>query len=420
MKLLTAATRASLRASALIFLVGGMVFYGIIRTLINEEIDEELDVDRINMQTWVRQHNRLPGTESKAVFNYMALDSGGTMPIEGHERDSTLVDIRTGEAVPYRLLTFPVRVNGTFFRITLGKPLVEADDLFIAILGASALLGGILFLTFNGLNRRLSRRLLQPFHQALTQLEGYQLRRDQPLQLTQTGGIEEFAQLNESINHLTQRALLEYRNVKEFTANASHELQTPLAIMQTQIEVLLQNEQLAAETAQGLNAIQRTVSRLSRLNQTLLLLTKIENGQFRQGSEPVALRPLIDEKLTDLSDWIEHRRLTVATDLQPATLTIHPVLAEILVANLIGNAIKHNIEGGQLRVSLSAGILQIRNTGQPLTVDPETLFDRFRKVSDAPQSMGLGLSIVREIGHQNGLEVGYIYTQHWHQLTVTW
>lgn len=420
MKLLTAATRSSLRASALLFLVGGLVFYAIIRTLINEEIDEELDVDRLNMQAWVQQQGRLPGTDSQALFNYITFGSGGPAAPTGTRHDTTLVDIRSGEAAPYRLLTFPVRVRGQLHQITLGKPLVESDDLFIAIVLASAVLGGILLLTFNNLNRRLSQRLLQPFYQALRQLEGYQLRGNQPLALTATGGIEEFGQLNESINQLTQRALLDYRNVNEFTANASHELQTPLAIVQSQIEVLLQNETLTADTTQGLTSIQRTVARLARLNQTLLLLTKIENGQFEQGREPVALLPLIADKLTDLADWIEHRHIILTTDLHPATVNLHPVLADVLVSNLVGNAIKHNVDVGKLDIFLTADELRIRNTGCPLTVDPDTLFDRFRKAGDAPQSMGLGLAMVREIANQHGLSVTYSYAYLWHELTVRW
>lgn len=420
MKLLTAATLASLRASLLIFLVGGVVFYGIIRTLINEEVDEELDVSRLNMQAWVRQNNRLPGTDSQALFNYITFRPGGPSDPVGTWRDSTLVEVRSGGQQPYRLLTFPVRVRGQITQITLGKPLVESDELLIAILLASAVLGGVILLTFNGLNRRLSQRLLQPFYMALSQLEGYQLRRNQPLNLTETSGIDEFMQLNESINQLTHRALTDYRSVNEFTANASHELQTPLAIVQSQIEVLLQTDPLSAAVTQGLSSIQRTISRLSRLNQTLLLLTKIENGQFGQGRESVALLPLVADKLLDLGEWIEHRQLTVTKDLHPATIRIHPVLAEILVSNLLSNAVKHNVDTGKLDVFLTADELRVRNTGHRLSVPPDTLFGRFQKAGDVPQSMGLGLSIVREIGNQNGLTVTYTYAYLWHELTVNW
>lgn len=420
MKLLTAATRASLQAAALIFVLGGGLFYGGVRTLIYEEIDEELHGDRLIVQKWVRQHGRLPGDDSRALVNHLTFAPGRPSDPAETWRDSTLFEPSSGEQQPYRLVTFPVTARGQTTRITLGKPLVESEALFFTILIASALLGTVLLLTFTGINRRQSRRLLQPFYQALTQLEAYQLRRDQPLRLNERGQVDEFNQLNHSINLLIERALTDYRSVKEFTANASHELQTPLAVIQSKLEVLLQNEALPDAVSQTVTAIQQTVFKLSRLNQTLLLLAKIENGQFDSGRELIALSPLITDKLDSLREWIDHRAITVTTDLYPATVSIHPVLADVLVANLIGNAVKHNTATGRIDISLIPHQLRIKNTGQPLRVDPETLFGRFQKAGNAPQSVGLGLSIVREIGEQNGLIITYTYEARWHQLTVNW
>jgi signal transduction histidine kinase len=420
MKLLTAATRTNLRATVLISALGGVLFYVGVRQRIYEEVDEELRADQLKAQTWIRRHNRLPSRDNQAFVNHLTVSTGRAADPAETWRDSTLYEPSSGEDQPYRLLTFPVTVNNQMARITLGKPLVESDELIFTILVASALLGTALLISFAFINRHQSKRLLAPFHAILERLEAYQLRSDQPLLIEQDGGIDEFNQLNQAIFRLTQRTLGDFRSVKEFTANASHELQTPLAIIQSKLELSLQTEQIPPSLLHTLVTIQQSVFRLSRLNQTLLLLAKIEHGQYNTSRERVDLEPLITERLASLLDWTQHRDIVVNTDLSAATMLIHPELADILIANLLGNAVKHNVDHGQLIVTLQPYRLQIDNTGHSLGIEPERLFDRFYKAGNVPNSLGLGLAIVREIGDQHNLTITYAYQTPWHRLTVTW
>jgi signal transduction histidine kinase len=150
------------------------------------------------------------------------------------------------------------------------------------------------------------------------------------------------------------------------------------------------------------------------------LLTKIENRQFLAGTDPVNLVPIINGKLRDLEDLIAQRKISIQTDLEPVGLVIHPALAEILVNNLLTNAIRHNVENGKIIITLREGTLSVKNTGKALNSNPEQLFERFRKESNSSASLGLGLALVKTISEVNGQALKYDIDDEWHTLSVSW
>jgi signal transduction histidine kinase len=210
----------------------------------------------------------------------------------------------------------------------------------------------------------------------------------------------------------------DYQGLKEFTENASHEMQTPLALINAKVEQLIQSSQLTEHQSDWIDGIYQASRRMARLNQGLLLLAKIENGQFGD-THTVDLTAELMQRLTDMDEVIAHKQLTLSSDLrEPFRVQLPPFLADSLVTNLISNAIRHNQAGGTIHVCSSAETLELSNTGPAPASDPATLFDRFKKGATNAESVGLGLAIVRQICHSYELGIDYQYQAGMHTLTL--
>lgn len=400
MKLLATTNRYYLVLSTLLFVLGsGLLYLGLQRALAHE-VDEQL----LLHQTYLSDHIRATGTLNTIATPQELTIDGLRRP--AGLRDTVLFDPVEQVDVPFREVTFPVQVHGQQHWLTLRKSLIETRDMLEVALLVMLVVMALLFGSLVLLNRWLSNWLWAPFRHTLAALRGYRLSEPQSLTLPGTG-IDEFSELNQAVTQLTQQVTDDYRALKEFTENAAHETQTPLAIMQAQLEQLMQQPALPATVVGPVQHLYRATLRLSRLHQALTLLSKIENRQFSGGSA-VHLEEIIREKLLQLQDFLEAKgiepQLSITTS---AALVMHPALAESLVGNLLQNAVKHNHRQGQLRIQLTPTALEITNSGPQLTVDPVELLGRFRKHNAASDSPGLGLSIVQQICTYYGFKLSY-------------
>ncbi len=209
-----------------------------------------------------------------------------------------------------------------------------------------------------------------------------------------------------------------YHSNKQFTQNAAHELQTPLAIIKGHAELLLQAPSLNEKEATAIGAILHNINRLSRINATLILLSKIEHGRFAD-EQPVRLNEIIDATLDHFSDTLDLKEIKVEKEYR-SDFVVHmsATLAEILIANLLQNAIRHNLPSGFIRIETDRKGLKISNPGKPLATAPENLFKRFYRESKKEESLGLGLSIVKRIVEQSGLEVSYVFADGVHSVGI--
>jgi signal transduction histidine kinase len=402
-KLLTATNRYYLGLVAVLFAVAsGALYYGV-NAALRHEVDEQLGLHQQQITALVQAGHPLVGTPFADQFVVSAqLRRLGLS-------DTILPDPHEGTQVPHRQLTFRLRAQGQPRWVTVRKSLVETNDLLAVVLG---IMLAVLLLLFGGvllLNRWLSGRLWRQFYHTLAALRNYDLQH-RPITLP-TPRIEEFAELNLAVIHLSKRLVADYESLREFTANAAHETQTPLAIMQAQIEQLLQVAALGEDpTAAPLLAdLYSATRRLSRLHQALGLLSKIENRQFAQ-AQSLDLAAVLDEKVNQLAPFLETRGLRLHRHIdQPPVLDMHPGLADSLLHNLLYNAIKHNQPGGDITVRISAEALEISNPGPAISGDPSRFFERFRKHHAAAESPGLGLSIVQQIGAYYGFAITYRY-----------
>ncbi len=413
MKLLATTNRYYLALVLALFALSlGGLHFGLQRVL-RDEADEQLLQRREYLAGRIRASGALPAVTDPHELSI------SSRPQPGGLRDTLLYDPVEAAAVPFRAVAFAAEVGGRHYWLTLRRSLVETSDLAevalaVALAVLALLLGSLLLL-----NRWLSGWLWRPFRHTLAALRGYELAQPQALALPATP-IAEFSELNHALTQLTERLAADYRALREFTENAAHETQTPLAIMQAQLEQLMQVPALAPAAVPLVQALYRATLRLSRLHQALGLLSRIEN-QAPPPTQTLRLDELVADKLTQLEDFTAAKGIRPSLlVLAPLSVLLPPALADSLVSNLLHNAIKHNVPGGALQVTVLATALEISNPGPALTVDPAELLGRFRKHNAASDSPGLGLAIAEQICRRYGLRLGYTYAAagHWHTLRV--
>jgi signal transduction histidine kinase len=230
--------------------------------------------------------------------------------------------------------------------------------------------------------------------------------------------VKEFRQLNETLEKMSLKIYSDYLHQKEFTENSSHEMQTPLAIIKTHIGLLMQSPNLKAEEMEQLQAIENTMKKLTALNKALLLLAKIENNQFSEHAA-VDFEVLIRSIVEELDTFISLKELELQIHIEKQVMVeMNPVLAEVLLTNLIQNAIRHTPKKGSIQIGLEGKKLVIRNSGEPLSIRPEELFLRFKKNDASGDSIGLGLAIVKSITDLYHINISYAYTKGHHEFSV--
>ncbi len=295
--------------------------------------------------------------------------------------------------------------------------MLEAENLIEQIVITMTLMLVAFILSMFFLNRYFFRKIWDDFFFAVNKVQKYNLRDDPNLNL-QISEVEEFQMLNEVFETLTDRIHKDYLSLKEFTENASHEIQTPLSIMRAKIELLLQYPGYKEDQVALISSLNEAVNRLSNINKVLILLTRIENNQYPELSK-VHLKERIDYHLENFKEVIEARNISLESKLDNnVELNVNTVLADILIINLIKNAIRHNFDDGRLLIDLGSNSLEISNTGPELNIPSDQMFNRFVRSQNTSESIGLGLSLVKKICELYDFDIQYLYENKLHKLTV--
>ncbi|MFA5047246.1 MAG: HAMP domain-containing sensor histidine kinase [Paludibacter sp.] len=296
-----------------------------------------------------------------------------------------------------------IKVKANFYTVKLRESTFESEDLVAILTGSlSILLLSVLIITFF-ISKRFNKTVWKDFEKNLQKIEQFSFTANKPLRLLKSD-IEEFDRLNKVVDNLTEKLGADYLSLKEFSENASHEIQTPLSIVLLNLEEVLQQD-LNEETFKKVLTSIHALKRLSTLNQSLILLTKIENMQFI-ADRTINFNELIVRKTEEFSSLFETKNIKVELELSnDFVVKINEQLAEILVNNLLSNAIKHNINQGEILISLTENEFKICNTGEQNSLTDDTIFNRFTKGNS--KSYGLGLAIVKNICETNQLLIHY-------------
>lgn len=413
MKLLTKTGIYYFIITLILFAAGGTIFYFSLRNIINESITEHIYDIKSKVVSFVKKTGNLP--PESPIEIYKIEFTHREIPATEILRDTILAD-EDGELEPFRMLVFPVQAEGKNYSAIISRPLIESDDLIGSIALSLSLLTGILLVILFLLNWWLSKSLWKPFYHTLDELKRFDLHKKETRSLPSVK-ISEFRMLNEEIIKMTDKIRNDYQNLKEFTENASHEIQTPLAIIRSKLELMIQSENIPTEQQKLIQDVYESTNRLSKLNQSLLLLAKIENHQFHE-LETVDLKKLVENKLLQFEDMIAFKNITVKANMEKAGIKMNLQLADILLSNIIGNAIRHNIHEGKIIIELKNNFLAISNSGNPLTTSPKKLFERFQKASSSGDSIGLGLSIVKQICDTYNFKINYSSTNEMHSISI--
>lgn len=417
MKLLTKTTLYIATLSMFLFFIMGIIFFHILKRISLTELDrtlEEIRYDVVKNFPLILDGTlrHLPGIDTFSVFRVEEPATGQYLPnnltIMG---DTVMFDRETGHYRTYRSMVFQVtggeRYTVQLFRSTTPADLLVERVTLMMTLMVIFFLAGIFLL-----NHFIFSRLWKDFFLALEKLRRFDTEKEAVVM--EQPDIEEFAELNRVLERMTRRLASDYRELKEYTDHTTHELQTPLAVIRTKTELLLQSDKLGPEEVQLIQSINRSTDHLSRLNTALTLITRIENRQFT-GREEIGLINLLDEHLEMLQELMEMRGIHLEKHYHgDRTVVMDPGLARILVGNLLKNAVVHNRDGGKIILELNASGLDISNDGPPLPFEQNELFRRFVRDTRHPGSFGLGLWLVRKICDYYGYTIDYDYRERRH------
>ena len=304
--------------------------------------------------------------------------------------------------------------------VNKGKPIPTLDLEEDIIQGVMIQFGVIMFVLAAAIIltlRFITARMWKPFEEILHRLESFRLE-NETLPTLPDSDVAEFARLNKTLQSLMQNSINSYKTQKEFTENASHELQTPLAVFQSQLDLLLQQPELTKAQAEIIQRLYEVSNRLARLNRSLLLLVKIDNRQYQQ-MEDINLSSFIEKLIPFLQNVTGD--ISLHQEFHNPTLTIRAnrTLLESLVNNLIVNAVRHNRPQGAITICVSDRELAISNTSDEPALNDKLIFSRFYRPSEKVKGNGLGLSIVKAICEYHGWTIKYRYFDNRHIFIIT-
>lgn len=416
MKLLTKTRRYYLSLFLLILAIWTIIFAVAFHYLMIDSVDEALINQKVLVLKELKKEKSLQLPINNELMSIKKVR--GIKDIKPSFKNVRMFSRGENEIIPFRQYKAEVAIDHHNYVLTIRKSLLEHDDLIVTILLTEAVLIILLFIGFYFVNNRILYQLWEPFYQSLNRIKKYKLASGGS-QISFPGTeIQEFQDLNQELNRMISKIQKDYENLKEFTENASHELQTPLSVIKSKMELLMQGENDKQEQMELISDAYDAVGKLAKLNQALLLLARIENNQYPK-YEDVNLSSLLEDKVEVYEDITELKQLDFDVDIDDGvTLKMNSYLAEVLLNNLLSNSIKHNYEGGHVRYMLNKDSLIIANTGKEPDIKVEKLFNRFQKAGDNRDSIGLGLAIVKAICDLYHFRVNYLYKNNLHTIQI--
>ncbi len=411
MRLLQKINRDYLISSAIIMVIGLITFYFLLRYISSSEIEEGLKASIKRIEQQISTQHSFPNLYP--IINIKEAKH----PFQTILKDTSIYDPVEGETEVFKELSEYKKINGKGFQITVRTLIMERKDIMMSIFLGITLIFILLVLTLYFINKKVAKSIWKPFYQNLQLLKSFSLKEQKKLKFPSTS-ITEFQELNHQLEQLTYQVTSDYNSLKEFTSNAAHELQTPLAIIQAKAENMLNGTPLPEEHLRVLQSILEGINRLNRLNKTLLLLTKIENTQF-SNKEAVSFNKIIKDTMASISELFTLKNLT--PDLQingNFTAIMDKTLAELLVSNLIKNQLMHTHENGKISIEIDNDWVIFKNEGEN-SLNKEKIYDRFYKESKAEQSTGLGLALVKKICDVSDLNIEYEFHNKTHKFTIS-
>ena len=409
MKLLYKTTRDYLIASISILVITGVALFATLRNEVGDEMDEQLELQADELFAIARSGELInsPFAKIQKVPSHT--------PIGQVFGDSMIFDRVQQMEEEYYFLRETKDIEGQRYQAVVMTSHIGWDRYYLTISYIFILVA--LLLTGSGvaINYLSNKKIWAPFFENLKNVRAFSVSSPTELKLKESS-IAEFKELNQTFKDLTDKSRREYLSLREFTENASHEIQTPLSIIRSKLDRMSQMD-ISEEMAEHINQARSGVDRLSKMNKSLLLLAKLDNAVFKD-SQPIELDILLNSLIRNMEDLFSTRQIKLKENVEHTSISADPYLAETLVTNLLSNALRYTPITGLVDITLTNRILLISNTGEKPEFAEELIFERFTKSQSNINSTGLGLAIVKEICKMNNWNISYQFKDGWHLFEV--
>ena len=396
-------------------------FYMAVVEEVNDEVDDTLEDYSEGLIIRALSGEDMPTASNGSnnqYYLYEVSESYAASHPQITYRDEMVFITEKSETEPARVLITIFRTEDErYMELVVYTPTIEKLDLLRAILGWIIFLYVLLLLIILSINIWVFRKNMKPLYVLLKWLDSSQLgKKNEPLE--NTTKITEFRKLNAATMAFAERGEKLFELQKTFIGNASHEMQTPLAICRNRLEMLMEDETLTEHQLNELIKTHQTLENLTRMNRSLLLLCKIENGQFAD-TRSVCLNDILAHYLDDYKEVYAYRNITVTVTTDSSfCVEMNDSLVSVLVTNLLKNSFVHNIDGGFIYIKITANTFEISNTGEK-PLDRERIFERFYQGQKKEGSTGLGLALVDSICKANHLTIDYTYVENRHIFMIS-
>lgn len=422
MKLLYSLTIRISLVLAVILTAWAILFYMAIIDEINDEMDDFLEDYSEVIMIRSLSGMELPSADIGSNNQYYLTEVTAAYAHSREEivyKDSMVYIAEKGETEPARILTTIFKdKSGRYHELIVSTPTIEKYDLKEAILGWITFLYTVLLLTMILINVWVFYRSMKPLYVLLKWLDKYTFGQ-QNVPLKNETNVTEFRQLNEAALRNARRGEQQFEQQKQFIGNASHEIQTPLAICRNRLEMLMEDESLSEFQLEELAKTHQTLERITKLNSSLLLLSKIDNGQFTDAKE-LDFNGLLKQYLEDYKEVYGYKEIKVILEEKGMLrITMNAALAATLLTNLLKNAFVHNINEGHIHIEFTDTCMVFRNSGVERALDNEHIFERFYHESKTEGSNGLGLAIVSSICKLQHLDLRYYFENNEHCFEIS-
>lgn len=421
MKLFHLVLRRISLALIVVLTVWAGFFYMAVVEEVNDEVDDTLEDYSEGLIIRALSGEDMPTASNGSnnqYYLYEVSESYAASHPQITYRDEMVFITEKSETEPARVLITIFRTEDErYMELVVYTPTIEKLDLLRAILGWIIFLYVLLLLVILSINIWVFRKNMKPLYVLLKWLDSSQLgKKNEPLE--NTTKITEFRKLNAATMAFAERGEKLFEQQKTFIGNASHEMQTPLAICRNRLEMLMEDETLTEHQLNELIKTHQTLENLTRMNRSLLLLCKIENGQFAD-TRSVCLNDILTHYLDDYKEVYAYRNITVTVTTDSSfCVDMNDSLVSVLVTNLLKNSFVHNIDGGFIYIKITANTFEISNTGEK-PLDRERIFERFYQGQKKEGSTGLGLALVDSICKANHLTIDYTYVENRHIFTIS-
>ncbi|QTD38379.1 HAMP domain-containing histidine kinase [Polaribacter batillariae] len=407
-KLIKKTSKSFLITGFILIVLSSIILYFYTRNLLQNEIEESLYSTEARV-VFAIENNKIqfslpPVTEIKKVNKLKRKIL----------KDTVIYDASQDEMELFRELTTFKNINGENYQITVRNLVVESENILLGIVISNFAIFLISFIFLYYLNTSRNLKLWKPFFKNLEQMKQFSLTSKKPIQLIESDVLE-FSELKMQIETLTQKVQTDYENLKQFTEDVSHEMQTPLAIIQAKIDNIINAHEINDKQFKQITSIQKDIQRLKQLNKRITILTKIDNNQYINVSS-IHLTHLINDKIDSYKGLNINNISCNSTEVLMVSMDSY--LADILINNLFSNAIKYSRKKDKILINTTKNSLTISNIGDKALVDPEKLFNRFYRESNKNYATGLGLAIVKKICDLYQFKISYQFKANHHIFSI--